>query len=70
MSLPWICLATYYRTVAPGSSLAGVIICSSPSVRMEIASIVMNANNLIMTATLAPATDVIGVQAMLPATVR
>jgi hypothetical protein len=37
---------------------------------MEIASIVMNANNLIMTATLAPTTDVIGVQAMLPATVR
>jgi hypothetical protein len=36
---------------------------------MEIASIVMNANNLIMTATLAPTTDVIGVQAMLPATV-
>jgi hypothetical protein len=36
---------------------------------MEIATIVMNANNLIMTATLAPATDVIGVQAMLPATV-
>jgi hypothetical protein len=37
---------------------------------MEIASIVMNANNSIMTATLAPATDVIGVQAMLPATIR
>jgi hypothetical protein len=37
---------------------------------MEIASIVMNANNFIMTATLAPATDAIGVQAMLPATIR
>jgi hypothetical protein len=37
---------------------------------MEIASIVMNANNSIMTAMLAPATDVIGVQAMLPATIR
>ena len=37
---------------------------------MEIATIVMNANNSIMTATLAPATDVIGVQAMLPATIR
>jgi hypothetical protein len=38
---------------------------------MEIATIVvMNADNLIMTATLAQATDVIGAQAMRHATVR